>query len=231
MNKANFQALVRNILNEEIKKRVPEMNGNGINDAKKNKTFASDPNTRDKIDKNQMLDQLVAAVKSLDKTFDVVWDDHDDLTVHGGDILKLSITPLFEDNYRIVYYPRNEDRFFFTGLSWKQVIEFVKDNLHTDSHTGVEKARDKSYRNSEDQTDSSAKGLPQNNKLTPKKVGDTSNKNKDFNKKAVTNEADLPNAYRRPVDPNSKIQSQHKVTDPVKLRKRTPDKKLVIKQS
>ena len=232
MNKTNFQALVRRILTEEIQKRVPEMNGNGVDsETKKNKTFSSDPNTRDTSSKEEAEAELRKVVATIDKSYSVVWDDHDDLMVNARDKGFIQITPLWEDVYKIVFMTRNEDRVFVTGLSWNQVLEFVKDNLDKpNNHTGVEKARDKSWRNQEDQTEKSAKGLPQDDKPKQKKVGDTSNKEKDFNKKEVKEEKDLPNQpMREPSDP--KKQSAYKVKDPVKLRKRTPDKKLVIKQT
>jgi hypothetical protein len=230
MNKEKFQAMVRRILNEEITKRVPEMNSNGGDSDKKNRTFDSDANPRDTKSKEDMLDELSKAIKPIDASATVVWDDHDDLTINGRDILAVRITPLWEDNFKITFYPRNEDRYFFTGLTWKQVIEFVKGNLDKKNHhTGVEKARDKSWRNAEDQTPSAAKGLPQKDKPNIMKVGDTKNKDKRYNEKFSKNDDDLPNKPMRPVGEFKKT-LDHKVKDPVKLRKRVPDKKLIVKQ-
>lgn len=230
MNKKDFQSLVRRLLNEEVKKRVPEMTGNGIDSEKKNTTFSTDPNPRDTKSKESLEAELRKAVENVDKAFIVVWNDHDDLTVHAGDLLKLTITPLWEDTYKIVYMPRNEDRLFFTGLTWKQVLDFVKDNLDPKGqHTGVEKARDKAWRNREDQVKASDKGMPQGDKLSIKKVTDTKNKEKDYNEKAVKREEDFPERPMKEVG-DIKRQKDHKVKDPVKLRKRVPDKKLVVKQ-
>jgi hypothetical protein len=229
MNSQSFKALVRTILNEEIqKKRVPEMNGNGVNPDKSEKTFSSDPNSRDSKTKEEMLSQIRKAVDGVDKSFTCVWDDHDDITINGRDKTSLKITPLWEDNYKLVYMPRNEDRLFFSGFTWKQVIDFVKNNLNQDEHTGVEKARDKSWRNSEDQT-KSEKDLPKGQKLKVKTVGDSKNKEKDYNEKEVKNDADLPDAPLKEVD-GFKRTSEYKVQDPVKLRKRNPDTKLIVKQ-
>jgi hypothetical protein len=232
MNKSNFQALVRRILTEEIKKRVPEMGANGTDtETKKDKTFASDPNSRDTKCKEEMVDEIRKAVESVDKSYTAVWDDHDDIMINGRDILFARVTPLYEDTFKIEFMTRSEDRVFFTGLTWKQVIDFVKNNLdHKNHHTGVEKARDKSYRNQDDQTKGAAKGLPQQDKPKHKTVGETKNKEKDFNEKEVKNEKDLPDQYLRDVGDDYKRQSQYKVQDPVKLRKRVPDKKLVLKQ-
>lgn len=229
MNRYNFQAMVRRIITEEAQKRLPEMGGNGVDVSKKDKTFSTDPNSRDRKSKDEMLEELAKVVKTIDANATVVWADNDDLIINGRDILAARITPLWEDNFKIVFYTRNEDRFFFTGLTWPQVVSFVKANIDTKAHTGVEKARDKSWRNSEDQVKPAAKGIPQDDKPKVMKVGDTKNKEKRYNEKQVTNEDDLPNKPMR--EPGElKTQASHKVKDPVKLRKRTPDKKLIIKQ-
>ncbi len=235
MNKTAFQTMVRRILNEEIKKRVPEMNGNGVDPTKKNKTFASDPNTRDTMTKEKMVEELVELVQEIDKTWSVVWDDHDDITINGGDKMKVIITPLWEDNFKIVYYPRLEDRFFFTGLTWEQVKDFVKDNIDNQAHyTSVEKGRDKSWRNSQAEDQKVDKGLPQGDKpkvfSTDKPFTKEKNKEKRYVENEVKDEKDLPHQPMREVNAPKK-QAEHKIKDPVKLRKRTPDKKLVIKQS
>jgi hypothetical protein len=235
MNKANFQALVRRILTEEIQKRVPEMNGNGVDPEKKNKTFSSDPNSRDVKTKDEMIEELLAAAKKLDPTSIAVWDDHDDLRVNGRDIGTVWITPLWEDNYKIVYMPRNEDRFFFTGLTWQKVMEFVKDNLDQKHHyTSVEKGRDRVWRNQEARPQPSDKGLPQEDKpkvmSTDEPFTKEKNKEKRYREYQVQNKDDLPNKQMKEVG-EFKRQEEHKVKDPVKLRKRIPDKKLVVKQS
>lgn len=215
-------------------RRVPEMNGNGIDPEKKNKTFSSDPNTRDDDSKEQAEEALRKVVNGIDKSYTVVWDDHDDLMINGRDKVFLRITPLWEDNYKIVFYTRNEDRVFLTGLSWDQVIDFVKENLDKTIPTGVEKARDKSWRNQEDQTQKSGKGLPQDDKpkvmSTDEPFTKEKNKEKRYVEDQVKEEKDLPNMPMRETE-QPKLQKDIKVKDPVKLRKRTPDKKLIVKQS
>lgn len=233
MNKTTFQSIVRRILNEEIEKRVPEMNGNGGDSDKKNKTFASDSNPRDSVGKNQMVEELAKIVDGIDKSWTVIWDDHDDLTINGRDMVIVRITPLWEDNFKIVYFPRNEDRFFFTGLTWEQVKEFVKDNIGNHQHTSVEKARDKAWRNNQAADQKVDSGLPQKDKpktlSTDKPFTKEKNKEKRYVEDAVKDEKDLPNKPMREVDAPKK-QAEHKVKDPVRLRKRQPDKKLVVKQ-
>lgn len=221
INREKFQSLVRRILKEELEKksavgngivnRVPEMNANGVDPEKKNKTFSSDPNTREKEAKVAAEEELRKAVANVDKSFSVVWDDHDDLMINGRDRIFMRITPLWEDNYKIIWYTRNEDRVFVTGLSWEQVIDFVKENLDKPAPTGVEVARDRSWRNSKDQTDKAAKGLNQDDK--PKTMStDTpftkeKNKEKRYAEDQVKEEKDLPNMPMR--EPAEQIGRAH----------------------
>jgi hypothetical protein len=212
MNKSSFHNLVRRILKEEIEKRVPEMDGNGLDQEKKNKTFSSDPNSRDTKSKDDMLEELLKAVKAVDPAFIAVWDDHDDLKIDGRDLGAVWITPLWEDNFKIVYMPRNEDRFFFTGLNWKQVLDFVKNNLDPKKHTSVEQARDKAWRNQRSEDEGTPKGKPQQDK--PKEKG--AEKTEDMNE-----EMDNPNKPMRPVG-DFKRQVDHKAKRPAKRLKGKP---------
>ena len=212
MNKTHFQILVRRVLNEEISKRVPEMNANGINPEKKNKIFSADANSRDTKSKDEMLEELQKAVKSIDSHWVAVWDDHDDLKIDARDMGAVWITPLWEDNFKIVFMPRNEDRFFFTGLTWGQVLDFVKDNLDQRHHTGVEKARDKSWRNQEDQVKGPDKGLSQKNKPNVKKGEklETMNKEEDNPDQPMKEAGDV------------KFQREHKAQIPPKRLRGKP---------
>lgn len=242
MQPIQFQNLVRRILKEELEKtsavgvksqsRLPEMNGNGVDAEKKDKTFKSDPNSRDSNNKETLMADLIDTIGKEDKSVTVVWDDHDDLMVNGKDLKSIRISPRWEDYYVIEMMTKNEDRVLVTGLSWQQVKDFVKKNLNPTTTT-VEKAYDKSYRNREDQTES-GKGLPQKDKpktlpTTDEPLKKEKNKEKNFTEDAVKNEDDLPTKPMKEVE-DSKKQSDHKVQDPVKLRKRKPDTKLVVKQ-
>lgn len=214
-----FKQLVRRILQEEIQKRVPEMDGNGLNSDLKNKRFASDPNSREKKTKDEMEAELTAAAQKVNKTAYVRWDDHDDITINVNDLFHVRITPLWEDNFKIVWFNRNEDRVVFTGVTWDQVLEFVKDNLDQKNiHTGIEKSRDKAWRNAEEKEDKAGKGLPQDDKPKKKEVGNSSNKEKNFNQEQVTDKENLPNAPMKEVGKLDK-QLDHKVKDPVKAKK------------
>lgn len=246
MKQDKFQSLIRKLLSEELEKtsavgvksltRVPEMDGNGTDVAKKNKKFASDSNTRELQTKEQLLSDLIGVVGDIDKSINVVWNDHDDLMVNARDIKFIRISPRWEDYYVIEMMTRNEDRVWVTGLNWEQVKEFVKVNVKNEAlaPTSVEKDYDKSYRNRKDQTPTPDKGLNQKDKpktlpLTNEPPKEAKNKDKDYTEKQVKNEFDLPNQPMKEVG-DLKKQIDIKEKDPVKLRKRKPDTKLVAKQ-
>ena len=161
----------------------------------------------------------------------------------GGDVLpiihylmSIRITPNWEDSYEIEAMTRNEDHVWVTGLDWGQVKDFVKKNLTAveKKPTYADKAYDKCYRNSKDQTPSPGKGMPQKDKpkilpLTTEPPKETKNKDKNYTEKQ-NKEEDNPEKPMKEVG-SFKRQEEYKVQDPVKLRKRIPDKKLVIKQS
>ena len=235
ITKEKFQSLVRRILNEEIQKRVPEM-GDPKSSAKDAKTFPSDSNPRDVKTKEELYAEITKIVKGINPAYTVVWDDHDDLTINGRDMLSVTITPLWEDNYRINLIVRNEDRFYFNKLNWKQVLEFVKDNVDKKNHhTGVEKARDKSWRDEKNvQPQPSEKGLPQKDKMphkpfTNEPPSKTSNKEKDFTEEQVKDEKDLPNQPMRDVK-DGKLQRDHRPDNPNAQTKKMPHSKLVAKR-
>ena len=139
MKQDKFQSLIRRLLSEELEKtsavgvksfaRVPEMDGNGKDVEKNNKSFASDSNTRERQTKEQLLADLIGVVGDIDKSITVVWNDHDDLMVNARDIKFIRISPRWEDYYVIEMMTRNEDRVWVTGLNWEQVKDFVKVNL------------------------------------------------------------------------------------------------------
>lgn len=227
----HFKTTVKRILNEELEKsvtgqevyqRLPE-----VSEGKDLKKIT--PHPRDTKSKQEILDSIKLVVDEIDKNFTVIWDDHDDITVDAKDLFKVRIIPKWENNYSIEAYTRNEDRVFIVGQTLDQVKDFLKKNLKQ-SETKTEKAYNKSIGNYNlKDTKPAEKGLSQKNTLTPKTVGDTKNKEKDYTEKAVKNESDLPNQPLKDVK-DLKKQSEHKVNTPEKPKKFKEDNKLTIKQ-
>lgn len=252
MNPTKFHNLVRRVLSEELEKssavgakylnRVPEMNANGVDEEKKDKTFKSDSNSRDRQTKEALLNDLQKAVEGIDDTVNVHWDDHDDIMVNARDLKYIRISPRWEDYYVIEMLTRNEDRVVVTGQNWEQVKEFVKLNLKSlaKQPTKVDKAYDKSYRNREDQTDAPDKGLNQKDKpktlpTTDEKPSTSKNREKNYTEEQVTEKSDLPNQPMKEVD-GFKKQTDHKIKSPTALRKektkfpeKKPNTKLTVK--
>ena len=111
----------------------------------------------------------------------------------------------------------------------EQVKKFLKENLK-DTDTNTEKAYKKSIDNEKEKPiDAPDKGLSQKNKPTPKKVGDTSNKNKDFNENL-----EKKHPQNTPMEEvgKQKKQDEHPIkgTKPDYKFPKQKDKKLTIKQ-
>jgi len=237
MKPETFRQLIRRVLTEEVEKksdtgvktftRVPEVvHGE---DYKK-----ITPHERDDKSKDELLADMDKVVKGINSDFTVVWDDHDDISISARDLFRIRIIPKWENSYAIEAFTRNEDRIYVTGQSWEQVKEFVKANLK-DAETSVGKAADKVVKNREDQIPSPDKGLPQKDKpktlpLTSEPVKTSKNKDKNYTEDQTKKDDDLPEKPMKEVK-DTKKQIDHKVADPVKLRKKHPDTKLVIKQS
>lgn len=238
MNAIQFQNLIRKILLEEVEKRsstdreiyerVPEVvHGE---DYKDNIL----PHKRDSHTKDEVLDTITKAIKPIDSSIVVVWDDHDDISVNARDMFRVRISPRWENSYNIEAFIRNEDRIYVTNQDLEQVIEFLKVNLKN-AMTHTQLAYDKSKANGDmrnDKTPSPDKGLPQKDKpktlpLTNEKPSEAKNKDKNYTEKQTKDEKDLPEKPMREVGKFEK-QIDHKVKDPVKLRRRKPDTKLTV---
>jgi hypothetical protein len=232
-----FKSLIRQILHEEVEKRsvtdrniynrLPE-----VNHGEDLKKFTPHP-TETKT-KEELLEEITAIVKGINKSYKCIWDDHDDIFIHAEDLFKIRILPRWENNYNIEAYNRNEDRIYVTGQTWEQVKEFVKVNLKpTETNTELNYARSlNNYKDRDIQKPD--EGLPQKNKpktlpLTNEKVNTEKNKDKNYSEEAVKEKKDLPNAPMKEVE-NFVKQLDHKVKDPVKLKKQKPNTKLVVKQ-
>lgn len=242
----NFTELVNRILNEELERsnaigtksvsRVPEMDANGIYVNKNIKRPDKDSIVKRLDSKEAMISDLSKEVEDITKSASICWDDHDDLMVSAKDLKYIRISPRWTDYFVIEMFTRNEDRIWVTGQTWEQVKEFVKTNLKNVSEDSVatEKAFDKVTQNRKDQIPSPDKGLPQKDKpkikpLTnePKK-NISKNKEKDYVERQVKNEKDLPDQPMSSAEEFKKL-VDYKVKDPVRLRKRVPNKTLKVK--
>lgn len=249
MNAIKFQNMIRRALVEEIEKRsdagedtayyqrLPEVNhGEDLQKVT--------PHERDSRTKDEILDDITKAVKAIDSTVVVVWDDHDDISVSARDMFRVRISPRWENSYNIEAMIRNEDRIYVTNQTLDQVIDFLKINLKN-ADTATQKAYTKSIDNAtgkNDTTPSSDKGLNQKDKpktlpLTNEKPSETKNKEKNYTEKQVKTESDLP---EKPMKDAQKFERQidRKSRSAMALRKekmnyppKNPNTKLMVKPS
>jgi hypothetical protein len=234
MNAIQFQNMIRKVLLEEVEKRsstdkeiyerVPE-----VNHAEEYEDIT--PHERDGRTKDEILDLITKTAKAVDSSVVVVWDDHDDISVSARDMFRVRISPRWENSYNIEAFIRNEDRIYVTNQTLDQVNAFLKVNLKN-ATTATEKAYGKAAESRKDQTPSPDKGLPQKDKpktmpLTNEAPKTSKSKDKNYTEKQTKEEKDLPEKPMREVGKFEK-QIDHKVKDPVKLRRRKPDTKLTV---
>jgi hypothetical protein len=228
---SQFKTTVKRILKEEVEKsdtgkeiykRVPEVNrGTDLKDVT--------PHKVDTKSKEEILEDITKLVKEINKSYSVDWDDHDDIRVIAEDKFKIRIIPKWENNYCVEAYTKNEDRVYISGLDLDGVKKFLKENLKN-QETNTEKAYKKSTDNEKEKSiDAPDKGLNQKDKLTSKKVGSTSNKNKDFNE-----DLEKKHPQNTPMEElkNQKKQDEHPIkgTKPDYKFPKQKNNKLVIKQ-
>ena len=218
--------MIRRALVEEIEKRsdtgenttyyqrLPEVNHG--EDLKK-----IIPHKRDSRTKDEILNDITKAAKAIDSSIVVVWDDHDDISVSARDMLRVRISPRWENNYNIEAMVRNEDRIYVTNQTLDQVIAFLKINLEN-TDTTVDKAMGKVVKNREDQSPLPDKGMPQKDKpkilpLTNDPIRTATSKDKNYTEKQTKDDADLP---EKPMRESGKFEKQidHKSQSAITLR-------------
>lgn len=228
--------MIRRILLEEVEKR--SSTGREIYQRLPEVTHDKDykkivPHERDSRTKDEILDYITKAAKAVDSSIVVVWDDHDDISVSGRDMLRVRISPRWENSYNIEAMIRNEDRIYVTNQTLDQVVAFLKINL-TYTDTATQTAYRKSIDNAtgkNDTTPAPAKGLPQKDKpktlpLTNEPPGTSKNKDRNYTE-TFKDDKDLPNKPMYEIG-SFKKQVDHKLRSPLALRKektKFPEKK------
>ena len=249
MNAIQFQNMIRKVLLEEVEKRSDAGENTDYYQRLPEVTHGEDlkkivPHERDSRTKDEILNDITKAVKAIDSSVVVVWDDHDDISVSARDMFRVRISPRWENSYNIEAMIRNEDRIYVTNQTLDQVIGFLKINLKN-ATTATQKAYKKSIDNATGKNDETAapdKGLNQKDKpktlpYTNEKPSETKNKEKNYTEKQVKTEADLP---EKPMREPGKLEKQidHKSRSAMALRKekmnyppRNPNTKLMVKPS
>ena len=146
----------------------------------------------------EIMEELLKEVQKHSKSAEMVATPRGNFFVENCGNHHFDIRPMWEGSFDVVYIKNKADREKKFNLDKKELKEYVKAKL-TNEGAYVLNAFNKNAENQKDQVKKVA-DLPNNtNGLTPKKVGDTKNENKDFNEKAVLTEDDQPDKPMAPV--------------------------------
>lgn len=195
-------------------------------------------------DKEEELSKLV---KDIDGSWDVYWDDRNDLNIDAKNCGRVRITPKFENNFDIDFMWKLVDRIRAIALTWEQVKTFVKVNLKNlkgaeGNKTIADKKREQALANYVDDDKKKDAGprwdvinnRGEKNNGEDAKIKDTPKKNKDYNEPAVKKDEDQPDQHMKDVtkpgeDPEGKNKNIEK-TPQVKPPKHKNDNTLKLKE-
>lgn len=220
--KEALRGAVREVLSEISNTTKPEPSKE--EKEKVQKGFAKNGNERLDKENVKLQKELETLVHGINPDWLVYWDDHNELNVDAKNLLRVRITPKFENNFDIDAMVKLVDRLRVIAVTWQQVKDFVKANFSdlTDE-TSADVAKKKSLDAYKDNTNGKDAG-PRHDITKIKKVGDTKKDNMDFNKKDVEKEEDQPDQPMKEVDVEDKNKNIEK-TPHVKPPKHKSDDK------
>lgn len=215
--KESLRKVVRNVLTEISTGTKPAPDKDETK--KVQKGYAKDGNERlDKV--NQKLQkELETLVHGINADWDVYWDDRNDLNVDAKNLLRVRITPKFENNFDIDAMVKLVDRIRVIAVTWEQVKEFVKANFSAlVNKTNADQLKDRSMALGKDRqtsdkaagpTQSDIKNRGEKNNGEDAKIKDTKRDDKDYNEPQTKKEEDMPDQPMKQVtepgeDPDSK---------------------------
>lgn len=215
--KESLRKVVRNVLNEISTGTKPEPDK--AEKEKVQKGFAKDGNERlDKVNE-KLQKELETLVHGINSDWAVYWDDRKDLNVDAKNLLRVRITPKFENNFDIDAMVKLCDRIRVIAVTWEQVKDFVKVNFsNLVNKTNADQLKDRSMSLGKDrQTSDKAAGPVQSdiknrgekNNGEDAKVKDTKRDDKDYTEPQTKKEEDMPDQPMKQVtepgkDPDSK---------------------------
>ena len=147
----------------------------------------------------EICEELENVVKKINKCYGVSKNDAGDFEMCGCEPHHVFIRPRWNNNFEVLAYKDNTDRTKKIGLSYEDVVEFMKEYLGSEDANYVDKAYNKSAENSVDKEKKKNQGDgPQE---TDSKVED-----------AVEKTEDLPDQPMQDVNlKNVEKQSDHSV--------------------
>lgn len=239
--KESLRNVVKDVLNE-----MSALTTSGKPDQTKEEKEASDKqyfkNQNQRLDKTNIKQQkeLETIIQGIDPTWEVYWDDHQQLIVKAQNLLYVRVCQRFENSYDVDAMVKLVDRIRAIALTWDQVKAFIKANFNDlKNKTIPDKLHQKSIDNREDREVIKKNAGP--DKATvgvryqdPKhgSVKDTKQDDKNYNEPMTKRDEDMPDQPMKQVtepgkDPESKNKNIKK-TDKVKPPKHKNDKKLRV---
>ena len=168
-------------------------------------------------------------MKAINPDWLVYWDDHNELNVDAKNLLRVRITPKFENNFDVDAVVKLVDRVRAIALTWDQVKAFIKANFSEvgknpeGNKTKADSLREKSLANKVDQDKNKKSAGPDHDLIKNRledpehtKIKDTVKKDKDYNKKDVEKEEDQPDQPMKTVGEPKNLNKDIKKTPQVK---------------
>ena len=237
--KESLRPMVNKILKEIANVKTPEPDKEEKEKVRKGYTkqpihWTNGSKERLDITNDEKAEELDKIVKDIDKSWNVYWDDRGDLVVDAKNLLRVRITPKFENNFDIDAMVKLVDRVRAIALTWEQVKEFVKANFKDlKNKTNHDHLKEKSLANKVDQDKNTKAAGPKNDIIKNRledpdhtKLKFTHKKDMDYKKDEVEKEEDQPDQPMKDVgDVKSKNKNIDKTTK-VKAPKHEDNKTL-----
>jgi predicted dienelactone hydrolase len=211
MKKDEFRNIVKSIILEvkkekksEVDDTKPEKNSDYLDQEtpKYRRDLDNDPNKTS----TKLLASIRPIVNKLGKNIQVVMNDNRDIMVKQPGIFSILIKPKWAGMFDVEAFRNMTDRVYAVGLSYEQVINFIKVNFASENKSYVQKAYDKAKDQTEDSTKKKAKELPKTEPVKYMKVAD-----KDI-EDAVTDKNDQPDSQMSTVkEKDMERQEDHSV--------------------
>jgi hypothetical protein len=235
--KESLRPMVQKVLSEIANVKLPEPDKDEIEKVRKGynaKPVYSKDGGKERLDvtNDEKLKELETIVKAINSDWTVYWDDRNDLNVDAKNLLRVRITPKFENNFDIDAMVKLVDRVRAIALTWDQVKDFVKVNFSEvgkkpeGNKTKADSLREKSLANKVDQDKNKKSAGPDHDLIKNRledpehtKVKDTVRKDKDYNKKDVEKEEDQPDQPMKDVGDPKNLNKDIKKTPQVKPQK------------
>ena len=238
--KESLRGMVKNVLNEISNVNKPELDKEEKETISKG--YFKDGNSRlDKTNDKQQK-ELETIVHGIDPTWDVYWDDHNQLIVRAHNLLYVRVCPQYEDKYNVDAMVKLVDRVRAIALSWEQVKAFVKANFSDlKNKTIPDQLKQKALDHKKDRDVIKKSAGPDNDVIKNRgekdngedaKIKNTKNDDMDYNEPMTKRDEDMPDQPMKQVtepgkDPEGKNKNIKK-TDKVVPPKHKNDKKLRV---